>query len=92
MTQVIVWERWQNKKSYIYGLNSKWIKKNHKIYTLLNINCISDQELIVMDHAMKECEVANFYGQASDAYVYVWMVQGSLYKLYKWPGEWFGFR
>jgi hypothetical protein len=31
-----------------------------------------------MDHAMKECEVANFHGHASDAYVYVWMVQGSL--------------
>ena len=24
-----------------------------------------------MDHAMKECEVANFYGQASDADAYV---------------------
>jgi hypothetical protein len=24
-----------------------------------------------MDHAMKECEVANFHGQASDAYAYV---------------------
>jgi hypothetical protein len=31
-----------------------------------------------MDHATKECEVANFHGQASDAYAYVWMVQGSL--------------
>jgi hypothetical protein len=28
---------------------------------------------------MKECEVANFHGQASDAYAYVWMVQGSLF-------------
>jgi membrane-associated HD superfamily phosphohydrolase len=28
---------------------------------------------------MKECEVANFHGQASDAYAYAWMVQGSLY-------------
>ena len=25
---------------------------------------------------MKECEVANFHGQASDAYAYVRMVQG----------------
>ena len=25
---------------------------------------------------MKECEVANFHGQTSDAYAYVWMVQG----------------
>jgi hypothetical protein len=24
-----------------------------------------------MDHATKECEVANFHGQASDAYAYV---------------------
>jgi len=24
-----------------------------------------------MDHAMKECEVANFHGQASGAYAYV---------------------
>ena len=32
-----------------------------------------------MDHAMKECEVANFHGQASDVYAYVWMVQGSLF-------------
>jgi hypothetical protein len=24
-----------------------------------------------MDHAMKECEVANFHGQASDVYAYV---------------------
>jgi hypothetical protein len=24
-----------------------------------------------MDHATKECEVANFNGQASDAYAYV---------------------
>ena len=32
-----------------------------------------------MDHATKECEVANFHGQASDAYAYVWMVQGSLF-------------
>jgi hypothetical protein len=28
---------------------------------------------------MKECEVANFHGQASDAYAYVWMVQGNLF-------------
>ena len=27
-----------------------------------------------MDHAMKECEVANFHGQVSDAYAYAWMV------------------
>jgi hypothetical protein len=26
---------------------------------------------------MKECQVANFYEQISDAYAYVWMVQGS---------------
>jgi uncharacterized membrane protein YiaA len=32
-----------------------------------------------MDHATKEWEVANFHGQASDAYAYVWMVQGSLF-------------
>jgi hypothetical protein len=32
-----------------------------------------------MDHATKECEVANFHGQASDAYAYVWMVQGCLF-------------
>jgi len=24
-----------------------------------------------MDHATKECEVANFHGQASDAFAYV---------------------
>ena len=28
---------------------------------------------------MKEYEVANFHGQTSDAYAYVWMVQGSLF-------------
>ena len=28
---------------------------------------------------MKECEVANFHGQASDAYAYVWMMQSSLF-------------
>ena len=31
-----------------------------------------------MDHATKECEVANFHGKVSDAYAYAWMVQGSL--------------
>ena len=30
-------------------------------------------------HATKEYEVANFHGQTSDAYAYVWMVQGSLF-------------
>jgi hypothetical protein len=25
-----------------------------------------------MDHAINECEVANFHGQASDAYAYAW--------------------
>jgi hypothetical protein len=29
-----------------------------------------------MDHAMKECEVANIHGQASDAYAYAWMTRG----------------
>jgi hypothetical protein len=33
----------------------------------------------LLSHAMKECQVANFRGQASDAYAYVWMVQGSLF-------------
>jgi hypothetical protein len=34
----------QNQKSYIYLLNSKFIKYFfNKIYTLLNIYCISDQ-------------------------------------------------
>jgi hypothetical protein len=28
---------------------------------------------------MNECEVADFHGQASDAYAYAWMVQGSLF-------------
>ena len=28
---------------------------------------------------MKECKVASFHGQASDAYAYVSMVQGSLF-------------
>jgi hypothetical protein len=28
-----------------------------------------------------ECEVANFHGQAVDAYAYVWMVQGSSVKI-----------
>jgi hypothetical protein len=28
---------------------------------------------------MKECQVANFHGQISDAYAYAWMVQGSLF-------------
>ena len=32
-----------------------------------------------MDHAAKECEVANFHGQTSDVYAYVWMVQGNLF-------------
>jgi hypothetical protein len=31
-----------------------------------------------MDHETKEWEVANFHGQTSDAYAYIWMVQGSL--------------
>jgi hypothetical protein len=33
----------------------------------------------LLSHAMKECEVANFHGQASDAYAYVLMMQGSLF-------------
>ena len=37
-----------------------------------------------MDHEMKECEVANFHGQTSGAYAYVWMVQGSLDILEYW--------
>jgi hypothetical protein len=32
-------------------------------------------------HALKECEVANFYGQASDDYACVGTVQGSLFSL-----------
>jgi hypothetical protein len=32
-----------------------------------------------MDHATKEFEVANFHGQATDTYAYVWMVPGSLF-------------
>ena len=28
---------------------------------------------------MKECQVANFHEQASDAYAYVLMMQGSLF-------------
>jgi hypothetical protein len=31
----------------------------------------SVQKIIFIDHAMKKCEVANFHGQASDAYAYV---------------------
>ena len=34
---------------------------------------------------MKECEVANIHGQASDAYAYAWMVQGSLFS---WKTSW----
>ena len=30
-------------------------------------------------HEMKKDRVANFHGQASDAYAYVWTVQGSLF-------------
>jgi hypothetical protein len=30
-------------------------------------------------HVLKECQVANFHGQASDAYADVWMMQGSLF-------------
>jgi hypothetical protein len=37
-----------------------------------------------LSHAMKECQVANFHGQASDAYAYVWMVQGILDILEYW--------
>jgi hypothetical protein len=33
----------------------------------------------LLSHGMKECQVANFHGQASDTYAYVWMVQGSLF-------------
>jgi hypothetical protein len=33
----------------------------------------------LLSHAMKECEVANYHGQASDAFAYVWMVQSSLF-------------
>ena len=33
----------------------------------------------LLSHAMKEWEVANFHGQTSDVYAYVWMVQGSLF-------------
>jgi hypothetical protein len=32
-------------------------------------------------HVLKECQVANFHGQASDAYADVWMMQGSLFSL-----------
>ena len=47
-----------------------------------------------MDHETKECEVANFHGQTSDAYAYVWMVPGSLFSwnnAYVWmvPGSLF---
>jgi hypothetical protein len=34
---------------------------------------------------MKKGRVANFHGQASDAYAYVWMVQGSLFS---WSTSW----
>ena len=37
-----------------------------------------------LSHAMKKCLVANFNEQASDAYAYVWMVQGSLDILEYW--------
>jgi hypothetical protein len=33
----------------------------------------------LLSHATKECKVANFPGQTSDVYGYVWMVQGSLF-------------
>ena len=33
----------------------------------------------LLSNASKECEVANFHGQTSDVYAYVWMVQGSLF-------------
>ena len=36
-------------------------------------------------HAMKECQVANYHGQVSDAYACVWMVQGSLFS---WTTLW----
>jgi hypothetical protein len=32
-----------------------------------------------MDNETKEWEVANFHGQTSVAYAYVWMVPGSLF-------------
>jgi hypothetical protein len=35
----------------------------------------------LLSHATKECQVANFHEQASDAYAYVWMVQCSLFSL-----------
>ena len=38
-----------------------------------------------MDHETKEWEVANFHGQTSDAYAYVWMVPGSLFS---WNTSW----
>ena len=34
---------------------------------------------------MKECQVANFHGQASDTDAYVWMMQGSLFS---WTTLW----
>jgi hypothetical protein len=37
------------------------LKHKHKHLKLVHEN----------SHAMKECQVANFHGQASDAYVYV---------------------
>jgi hypothetical protein len=39
----------------------------------------------LLSHAMKECEVANFYGQPYDAYAYVWMVQDILFS---WIALW----
>jgi hypothetical protein len=32
----------------------------------------------LLSHVMKECQVTKFHGQTSDAYAYVWMVQGSV--------------
>jgi hypothetical protein len=36
-----------------------------------------------MDHAMKKCEIANFYGQASDADAY-----GCNGSLFSWKTSW----
>jgi hypothetical protein len=33
----------------------------------------------LLSNATKEYEVANFHGQVSDAYAYVWMMPGSLF-------------
>jgi hypothetical protein len=51
----------------------------------MKINYLAWKTSWLLSNETKEWEVANFHGQTSDAYAYVWMVPGSLFS---WNTSW----